>query len=98
MQRTPLQSRAVLSAGYDPATQELELEFQNGRIYRYREVPAGVYEFLLRSPSKGGYVNRMIQSRYAFEEVTPERCEQDVLKALEASLQRAANPSSDPVS
>lgn len=98
MQRSPLQSSAVLSAGYDPITRELELEFKNGRIYRYREVPAGVYEFLLRTPSKGGYVNRMIQNRYAFEEVTPERSEQDVLKALQASLERAANRSSDPIS
>jgi hypothetical protein len=98
MRRTPLQSRAVLSAGYDPATKQLELEFQNGRIYRYREVPAGVYEFLLRTPSKGGYVNRMIQNRYAFEEVTPDRAEQNVLKALEASLAARAESSSDPLS
>lgn len=98
MRRAPLQSRAVLSAGYDPVTKQLELEFKNGRIYRYREVPAGVYAFLLRTPSKGGYVNRMIQNRYAFDEVTPEQAEQDVLKALEASLAAAAEASSDPSS
>jgi hypothetical protein len=96
MQRTPLASRAVLSAGYDSLTKELELEFQNGRIYRYREVPAGVYEFLLRTPSKGGYVNRMIQNRYAFEEVTVERGEQDVLQALQASLASMSERSNDP--
>jgi hypothetical protein len=88
MQRTPLSSRAVLSAGYDPVTCQLELEFRNGRIYRYKDVPPGVYAFLLRTPSKGGYVNRMIQDRYAFEEVTPAPEEQDVLRALQASLER----------
>lgn len=98
MERTPLASRAVLSAGYDPLTRELEIEFRNGRVYRYRDVPDGVYAFLLRTPSKGGYVNRMIQNRYAFEEVTPEHSEQDVLKALEASLARNVDSSSDPLS
>ncbi|HEX6242868.1 MAG TPA: KTSC domain-containing protein [Polyangiales bacterium] len=87
MQRTPLNSRAVLAAGYDPATQTLELEFHNGRVYRYRDVPEGVYQFLLRTPSKGGYVNRMIQDRYAYEDVTPTAPAQDVLAALRASLE-----------
>lgn len=86
MHRTPLESRAIVSAGYDPATQQLELEFRNGRVYRYRDVPPGVYAFLLRTPSKGGYVNRMIQDRYPFDEITPAPAEQDVLQALQASL------------
>jgi hypothetical protein len=86
MQRTPLKSRAVISAGYDAARRELEIEFHNGRIYRYREVPEGVYQFLLRTESKGGYVNRMIQDRYAYEQVGPDAPEQDVLAALQASL------------
>lgn len=87
MQRTPLKSRVVLAAGYDPTTQMLELEFHNGRVYRYRDVPEGVYQFLLRTESKGGYVNRMIQDRYAFEEVTPCPPAQDMLQALQASLE-----------
>jgi hypothetical protein len=89
MQRTPLKSRAVISAGYDPEAELLELEFHNGRVYRYRNVPEGVYQFLLRTESKGGYVNRMIQDRYAFEEVTPGAPAQDVLAALQASLDAA---------
>jgi hypothetical protein len=86
MQRIPLKSRAVISAGYDAATRELELEFHNGRVYRYRDVPEGVHQFLLRSESKGGYVNRMIQDRYAYTEVGADAPQQDVLAALQASL------------
>jgi hypothetical protein len=86
MQRTPLKSRAVLSAGYDAESRVLELEFHNGRVYRYRDVPEGVYQFLLRTESKGGYVNRMIQDRYSYEEVGSDAPEQDVLAALQASL------------
>ena len=89
MQRTPLKSRAVISAGYDPATRALELEFHTGRVYRYRDVPEGVYQFLLRTESKGGYVNRMIQDRYEFEEVSRAAPAQDVLAALQASLEAA---------
>ncbi len=86
MQRTPVQSRALVSAGYDAASQTLELEFHNGRVYRYREVPPGVFAFLLRTSSKGSFVNRMIDGRYAYEEVSEAHEEIDMEKLLEASL------------
>jgi KTSC domain len=92
MQRTPLRSRALVSAGYDPAAQILELEFHNGRVYRYREVPAGVFEFLMRTSSKGSFVNRMIDGRYAYEEVhETSGPEPDVASLLEASLHAKDN-------
>lgn len=87
MQRQPLASSAVLSAGYDPDTQQLDIEFKNGRVYRYHDVPPGVFAFLLRSPSKGGYVNRMIDGKYRHEDVTSAAPEQDLLGALHASLE-----------
>lgn len=88
MQRVSLTSRAVISAGYDPASQTLELEFASGRIYRYYEVPQGTYEWLLRAPSKGAFVTRMINERYSFREVTPAApaAQQDLGQALRASL------------
>jgi hypothetical protein len=89
MRRAPLPSKAVISAGYDPDTQLLELEFQGGRVYRYRGVPEGVYAFLLRTPSKGGYVSRIIDGQYPHEEVTPPAPEQGLLGALRASLANA---------
>lgn len=89
MLRHPLASTAVTSAGYDPDTQQLELEFRNGRLYRYSDVPPGVYDFLLRSPSKGGYVNRMIDGKYSHEDITPAPREQDLAAALTASLGEA---------
>lgn len=89
MVRQPLASTAISSAGYDPQTQQLELEFRNGRIYRYSEVPAGVFDFLLRTSSKGGYVNRMIDGKYRHEDITPAPPEQDLGEALQASLSEA---------
>src|SRR5688500_6004141 len=72
MERVPLASGVILSAGYDPMSRTLELEFASGRVYRYAAVPHGTFEWLLRAPSKGGFVARMINGRYAFEDVTPE--------------------------
>jgi hypothetical protein len=89
MFRQPLASTAIVSAGYDPDTQQLELEFRNGRIYRYSDVPRGVYDFLLRTPSKGGYVNRMIDGKYAHQDITPAPPEQDLAQVLSASLSEA---------
>jgi hypothetical protein len=90
MQRVLLSSSAIVSAGYDRESQQLEVEFQSGRIYRYREVPPGVFDFLLRAPSKGGYFNRMVEGRYAYEDVSEAPPEQDVLGALQASLTAVA--------
>jgi hypothetical protein len=64
VQRARLKSKAVISAGYDESTRELELEFRSGHVYRYENVPAAVYAWLLRIENKGGYVRRMIVGRY----------------------------------
>jgi KTSC domain len=71
MERTRLESRAVLSAGYDEGAQVLEIEFSSGRIYQFDAVPRSVFEWLLRTPSKGGFVTRMINPQYAYRDVTP---------------------------
>jgi hypothetical protein len=86
MRRVALRSRAIISAGYDAETQRLEIEFRSGRVYRYSGVPEGVWTFLLRSASKGGYLNRMIDGHYAHEDITAQRPAQDLQRALEASL------------
>jgi hypothetical protein len=86
MRRVALRSRALISAGYDAETEQLDLEFRSGRVYRYSGVPQGVWNFLLRTGSKGGYVNRMIDGHYAFEDITPEPPVQDLQRALEASV------------
>lgn len=92
MQRTPVTSTAIASVGYDEASEVLEIEFRSGRIYQYRGVPAGVFQFFMRAPSKGGYHNRMIEGRYPFKDVTPSAPESDVdlLASLAASLRTNA--------
>ena len=55
-------------------------------------MPLGVYEWLLRTPSKGGYVSRMISGHYAHRDITrqsqPPEEEADLVKILSESVQR----------
>jgi hypothetical protein len=69
MERKPLRSKSVKSAGYDPASAELEIEFATGRVYRYSEVPVSVYEWLLRVANKGSFVSKMVSPCYAYREM-----------------------------
>lgn len=97
MQRERLVSNAILSAGYDPASGELELEFRSGHVYRYEGVPASVYDWLLRTRNKGAFVRRMVTGRYVERPVavaapvgaTPGASLED---ALRASLEQLLEP------
>jgi hypothetical protein len=88
MQRTPVSSQAITSVGYDASKLELEIEFRGGRVYRYRGVPSDVHQFLLRTPDKGSYVNRVVAKAFAYSEADAPALEQDLSAALEASLRK----------
>ena len=64
MKRIVVDSSSVSSIGYDSATFELEVEYRNGRCYRYQQVPAAAYRLLLRAPSIGAFLNEQIKPRY----------------------------------
>jgi hypothetical protein len=67
MLRQPLKySSAAVSAGYDPENQELEIEFNSGDVYVYRDVPGYVYDELLSAKSTGKYISDNIRNRYQF--------------------------------
>jgi hypothetical protein len=53
MDREAVDSSTILSIGYDKATETLEVEFKNGGVYQYYNVPDPVYEQLMQSSSKG---------------------------------------------
>jgi KTSC domain-containing protein len=89
MERQPLASRAIVSAGYDAASGTLELEFASGRIYQYDGVSQGTYDWLLRASSKGAYVSRMINDRYPYRDVTPPP---EGMPRLEDALRRSLEP------
>ena len=65
MRRQPLpDSTSIASAGYDPTSRELEIEFRDsGDIYRYFEVPSTEYAALLDAPSRGVWFNRFFKPK-----------------------------------
>ena len=69
MQRQPVESSMLRSAGYDSERSILELEFNNGRIYRYFGVPQDVFEELLTAESKGRYFLDQVDDLYPYLQV-----------------------------
>ena len=55
---------ASISAAYDKDSQELTVEFENGRSYTYSGIPPDVWEGLVKSGSAGRYFNTRIRGVY----------------------------------
>ncbi|MFC5665924.1 KTSC domain-containing protein [Kitasatospora misakiensis] len=66
MLRTPVDSSALRSVGYDAAHRMLELEFTCGGLYAYRSVPGRVHRELVAADSLGRYFAREIRDRYPY--------------------------------
>ena len=60
-------SRVIKSFDYDAPTQTLRVEFNNGSIYKYLDVPDSVYQCLKVAPSVGQYFNSNIRDKYGFD-------------------------------
>jgi hypothetical protein len=70
MERKPLISNSLASAGYDTDTQTLEVEFNSGEIYQYLNVPESVYITFTNSESPGRFFIKHIKDTgYEFKKV-----------------------------
>ncbi len=69
MDRVPVSSSNLLSVGYDPSAETLEVEFKNQTIYQYYNVPLVMYEQLMQAPSIGAFFNANIRNAYASSRV-----------------------------
>ena len=61
---TPVDSSNLLQVGYDAGSQDLYIEFVEGRTYVYSAVPETTYQELMDADSKGSYFNREIKPNY----------------------------------
>lgn len=66
MNRTPVTSSNIASIGYDPGSMTLEVEFKNGAVYQYFDVPDAVYQEFMRADSKGQFLARNIKHNYRY--------------------------------
>ena len=69
MDRTQVNSSNIASIGYDSHNHILEVEFHNGSIYHYLNVPASIYDELMEANSHGKYLNSMIKGTYQYQRV-----------------------------
>ncbi len=65
MNRTDIVSSMILSAGYDTKESMLEIEFSDGEIWQYFDVPVSVWIRFIGSDSKGRTYKRTIKYQYA---------------------------------
>jgi KTSC domain len=65
--RTAVVSSNLKSVGYDSDSKTLEIEFKNGSVYRYFEVPPATNSALMKSDSKGKFFHSTIRGKFRFE-------------------------------
>ncbi len=65
----PVTSSNVSSIGYESDTLTLEVEFNDGSIYQYFDVPEAVYQELIRANSIGKFMHAHIKNQYRYTKV-----------------------------
>lgn len=88
-EKVPVQSKGIEWVAYDEQAATLDVHFAASRTYRYFDVPPSVYDWLLRAPSKGKFLNRLVKDRYRYERLDdggPDTPDADLLALLEKSL------------
>jgi hypothetical protein len=68
MNRSRVPSHVLRSVGYDSEAQVLEVEFKDGSLYRYFDVPSSTYEALMLAGSKGEYFYAEIKNAYRYKQ------------------------------
>lgn len=69
MRRQSVSSSNIASIGFDSQSQTLEIEFLNGGIYQYFDVPENVFNDLMNAGSHGEYLARNIKGSYRYSKV-----------------------------
>lgn len=67
MVRNVVVSTNILSIGYSATT--LEVEFLNGSIYQYYNVPVEHYVNMVNFPHPGTYLARYVKGRYDYRRI-----------------------------
>lgn len=62
-------SSNVASIEYDIGTSTLQVEFKNGGIYQYFDVPEATFQGFIIADSKGTYLNSYIKGSFRYARV-----------------------------
>lgn len=69
MKRISIVSSSIKSIGYDSQSCILEIEFNRGTIYQYRNVPSLHVIRLMFADSVGKYFHQYIEKSYEYEKI-----------------------------
>ena len=69
MKREPIASSNIVSVGYDPRSETLEVEFTSGSVYQYYNLPQSVYDAFLAAPSAGQFFAYQIKNAFPYSRV-----------------------------
>jgi len=69
MNREPVQSSNIAEIGYDEASETLEIQFLNGSVYQYFDVPVTIFEGIMNPGSKGEYLAQYVKGRFRYSKV-----------------------------
>ena len=66
MERNYVASSNIASIGYDEPSETLEVEFLNGSVYQYYNVPQVLYDQLMQEGSKCRFLHAYIKRSYPY--------------------------------
>ena len=69
MKMTSVDSSSIESIGYDEDSETLQVEFKNGGIYQYFDVPEDIFVALRDAESVGRYLVTKIKGSYRYSKV-----------------------------
>ncbi|MEY2491410.1 MAG: hypothetical protein QOH24_361 [Verrucomicrobiota bacterium] len=62
--RSRVSSSALVAVGYSRRLHALEVEFVNGAVYRYLDVPAQIYRDLISAASKARFYDENVRGHF----------------------------------
>lgn len=66
---TPVQSSNLTAVGYDDGENKLYVAFKANTLYVYHDVPQEIYQELMKSDSKGKFLNQNVKNAHRSEKV-----------------------------
>lgn len=71
MRLISLQSSNVLAVAYDPGTERMVVQFQNGEYYEYEGIPSDVFLAVLLDPESQGkaFIRHIKDGGYPYKKV-----------------------------
>lgn len=64
MKREAVVSSNIKSVGYDIQQNVLEVEFANGSVYQYKEVPKDLADQFVKSESAGRFFSQNVRNQF----------------------------------